>query len=108
MHKLDLSPFSVKVIQEGELADSPYMLRESIAAALFVPELHLSAVNLLKNNKIAEKVLYEKTDTLLLEEEEYQSLKAGMEAATGFSQQDVEMVRRVLEAPQVNVVEKVP
>lgn len=108
MRKIDLTPYTVKVMRAGEIEDSPYMLRESIAAALFVPGLNLGPVGLLKNNKIASKILDCPTNSLLLEEDEYQSLKAGFEVATGFNQNDVEMVERVWNAPEVPVVEAVP
>ena len=106
MRKIDLTPFNVKAMRDEEFVEAPYMLRDSMAGALFVPGLNLGALGLLRNNKIAEKILFCESNTLLLEEDEYSALRAGFETATGFRQTDVEMVRRVMEAPVVEVIEK--
>ena len=106
MRRLNLAPFKVKQQRADGVVEVPYMLRDSLVAVLFAEEQRLSAVNALKNDRIGNKILSCKDEVLLLEEEEYNALKAGMEATKGFGQQDVEMIRRVLDAPQVEVTEK--
>lgn len=106
MRKIDLSTYYVRA--DGTDTDIPYLVRESLVASLFSEEQKLSAVNLLKHNKVGVKILEALTDTLLLEEAEYDCLRAGVEAARGFGRYDVEMVRRVLEAPVAEVTEVLP
>lgn len=106
MRRIDLSPFTVVRFGPKGNEEVPYELRDSLVSVLFAEEQHLSAVNALKNDKIANKILDCPEDSLLLEEVEYDALRSGLDATKGFSRQDVELIRRIIDAPQVEVTEK--
>lgn len=103
MRKLDLTNYSVKSQGAGEQT-IPYDVRGSLATLLFNPSLQLRAVALLEQNKLAESILSAEGD-LLLEDAQYAKVKQAVEAFAGYSQNDVELVRRVLEAPDVKIQE---
>lgn len=84
----------------------PYDVRESMASILLHPEQKVNGIELLKNNQLAQKILELPEDTLLLETDNYNRLKKAFETFVGFSRNDVELVRRVLEAPDVEVAKK--
>lgn len=105
MRKLDLTPYEVRMSDGQELRTIPYEVRASCAAVLFHPELRLSARDLLKSAVLAEKI-ERAGDAVLLEEEEYERLKAAVEAIHTYARNDVEFVNRVLDAPAVQVQEQ--
>lgn len=82
----------------------PYHIKDSIEVALYHPDLKLNSYGLMKANKVDQKIKSAQ-DTILLEEADYDTLKMAIETITGFTKQDVEFVRRVLEAPEVEVKE---
>ncbi len=103
MRQLDLSDYSVTMPNEqGEPTPSPYLVRISLVTLFMRPDLHLGAVELLLREKIALRILDGPPD-LLLEETDYDKLRSAIDTYKGFSRPDVELVRRVLEAPQVEV-----
>lgn len=107
MRKLVISDYKVKARNEtGAVVEAPYNVKESVISILFIPELHLSAVDLLEQNKLANKINDAKDGFVLLEESEYESVAKATKTFKGFSRNDVELVRRILEAEQVNVKEK--
>ena len=105
MRKINTTPYKVNVRTETEEKEIDYNIKNSIITILFQPALKLSAVELLKQNKLAEKVA-SSGDELLLEEEEYTRLKIALDALEGLSRNDVEFVTRILEASSVEVEAK--
>lgn len=83
----------------------PYDVKESLAGILLSPEQKMSATELLKNNILAEQIL-QSEKTLLLETDAYTRLKKAVESFVGYGKNDVELVKRVLEAPEVEVEKK--
>lgn len=107
MRKLDIKEYTVKGRnQEGQIIDAPYDVRASLVSILFHPDLRLEAKELLERDKLANKINDWKDGHLLLEETEYEKVKGALGIIKGFSRNDVEFVRRVLEAETAEVAEK--
>ena len=105
MRKITLEPYQVKVrTTEGE-KEVQYGIKESFVGILFNPGLKLGGTAILKQNELAEKIMLSDGD-VLLEEEEYQRIRTAIETVEGLGKNDVEFVRRILEAKEVSVQEK--
>lgn len=105
MKKINMVPFLVKVPQQdGSIKEIPYGIKDSLSSLLFQPALKLMAVSLLLQNKLVERVLAA-GDELLLEDEEYNRVKAAIDIFEGFGRNDVEFVSRILNADSVEVKE---
>lgn len=100
MKKINLTPYQVKI--NGEYKD--YDVRDAIVTILTSHFLNLNGSQLLKNNILATKVL-EKEDFILLEDADYQNLKSATDKITGYGKEDIELVQRILEAPDVKIEE---
>ena len=102
MRKIDLSGYSTG------LPESPvvYNVRQSCHNVLFHPELRLGASDLLRHYEIATKITNSPDGAVLLEDAEYAVLERSLNGVHGFGPNDVEFVRRVQEAPRVEVAEK--
>ena len=72
--------------------------------ALFNPALQLTAVQLLDTNDLADRIRIA-GETILLSLEEYATVRRAAEVATGYMENDVEFVRRILNAEEVEVEE---
>lgn len=108
MRKIDLNPYNVETNgkdKDGNPIVLPYEVQESIINALYSSELHLGAMELLNNDRLAQKIKSGDKLSLLLEEEEYSRLRRAFESIHNYSRDDVELVRRVMEAPDVPVKE---
>ena len=105
MRKIDMSAFTVSVRDGDVKNDISYGLKESMVALLFQPALKLNSVNLLHQDELAKKVM-NAGDELLLEEEEYMRLKTALESIQGLGQNDVTLVNRIINAPEVEVTVK--
>lgn len=103
MKKINLSAFTVKMrTPDGTEKDINYGIKESIIDMLYNPALKLNSINLLKQEILAKKVL-ESGDDLLLEEEEYSKLSHALSVIEGLGKNDIEMVHRIVDAPDVAV-----
>ena len=85
-----------------------YDVRGSLVEILFHPGLELRAKDLLDRDTLARKINDWPGADLLLEEDEYRKVVAGLEAVRGLGRNDVEFVRRVHQAPQAEVEAKKP
>jgi hypothetical protein len=103
MRKINLLPYLVEIDNKG--TTKPFDVRGSIAACLYHPDLKLYARDLLDNDRLAQKIKAA-TDFVLVEDAEYEKVKAAFETIKGFEINDVELVKRVLEAEKVEVQEK--
>ena len=101
MRKFDVSEYEV-TMENGKTM--PYRVKDSAVTILFNPDRKLSAVELLKTNALAQRIM-EAEGHVLLEEADYGELKKACETVRGYGKEDVEFVRRILEAPEINVVE---
>ena len=107
MRKISFENYNVPVqTPEGEKRDIPYEVKDSIVSLLFHPDLKLSGMELLKQNELAGKILHSEDPEILFEEAEYNKIKQAINVVTGYGRNEVELVRRVLEAPEVEVEAK--
>ncbi len=83
-----------------------YNVRDSIIEILFHPDLQLGARAVLDRDAFARKIKDWPDNDLLLEEEEYKKVVAALEVLRGLARRDVEFIKRVLNAPQVEVQPK--
>ena len=106
MRKLDLRNYQytqkvqnpVKGIEEITL---PYMVKDSILNIMFLPSLGLQGAALVKQNVLAIKIEQSK-DEVMLEEEEYQRVRAAAEKYVAQSRADVELIDRILnQTPEI-------
>lgn len=103
MRQINLDDYQILVTDEKGVAQStPYTVRESLTTLLMSPELKLGAVDLLKRHRLGLRLL-EDPSPILLEEADWQKLKEAVEVHRGYTKYDVELVQRVLEAPEVAV-----
>ena len=100
--RLDLSECTVDT-PDGP---KPYALRKSLTNLLCSPHRELNGAALLKAHRLATLIEDEESDSLLLSDEQYKELESAFETFRGFVATDAEMVKRVLEAPEVDVEEK--
>lgn len=100
MRKINLENYSMIVDEQP----TPYGVKGSLIMCLLHPSLQLSGRELLLRNKIGEKI-ENAEEFVLLEDAEYAKLESAFETVTGFSQNDVELVRRVFEAESIEVTE---
>lgn len=106
MKKINITTYKVTVrTATGETKEIDYGMKDSLVTILFNQELKLSAVDLLKQNKLAEKIT-DAGDELLLEDEEYSRVKAALDIVQGLGRNDVTFVERILEAEAVEVTAK--
>ncbi len=80
-----------------------YDVKSTLIEVLFAPDLRLAALETLERDDLAHKIKDWPDNTLLLEEADYQKVKAGLESLRGFGRNDVEFIRRVEKAPEVAV-----
>jgi len=106
MRKLDLKKYNVEVRDaKGVTQLIPYDFKEGIIQLMFHPNLQLSGKALLDTNIVAEKLI--KADKeILLEEEEYSKIKSAIDNFKGFSRNEVRLVERIHNCPQVDIKEK--
>lgn len=106
MKEIDLTPYEIQGHQDK------FDPRIFLGEALLSPLLKLSGLDLLASFKLADKIQTCPTDKLLVDDKEYTKIKkvtdipAMAGAAMGFGRNEVEMVRRILEAPDVEVEKK--
>jgi len=105
MRKISTKPYTVVVPGEnGEKKTDEYDMKESLGICLLHPSLQLSGRELLLRGKILDKI-EQANGELILEEAEYSKLKASFEKVKGFSKNDMEMVKRVFNAQEIEVKE---
>ena len=105
MRKFDLKNYTVKILNpDGTFKEISYKFKDAIVNLMFHPNLRLSGKALLETNIIAEKIM--KADKeVLLEEEEYNKVKSAVDGFEGYSRNEVKLVDRVLNCPQIDVKE---
>ena len=105
MRKIELQNYLVKLTREnGEVESKPYNVKESIISCFLHPALKLTGRELLLRGKLT-KQIEEANGSILIEEENYRKLKQAFERIEGFTRNDMELVRRVLEAEEIEVEE---
>ena len=102
MKKIPVTDYTVSI--NGQ--DQTYPVREALAEVLFHPAIKIFALELLKRDDLARKILACEDEFLLLEDADYAKVKDAVSKVDTFTRNDVEFVRRVLNAETVEVVEK--
>ena len=113
MRKIDLTNYDIKtkVPNSDPMglpldAVMPYHVVDSIVNVMFIRELQLQGAELIKQEMLAMKLENCKEDSIILEDTEYERIKKAFDTYKGFTRPDVELVRRILEAEEVEVETK--
>lgn len=105
--KINLKSYDIEGIDtQGKEVRVPYNVRGSIGDIILAPQLKLNGTMLLRNQKIAQKVIDCKEEFILLENWEYSIIKEATEIINVFSKNDVDFIRRIHESEEVEVQEK--
>ena len=109
MRKLNLENYvnKIKVNENGStvIKEIEYEFKDSLIFIMFNRELQLAGKSLLEQNKLAEKILAVDKE-IILEEAEYNKIKQAVETFKGCTRNEVQLVDRVLNCPQIDVKEK--
>jgi predicted AlkP superfamily phosphohydrolase/phosphomutase len=110
MRKIELQNYLVNTpLEDGTFKPKPYNVKESMVSCLLHPILKLTGRELLLRNKLATRIeeaeIVEGNGHILVEEEDYRKLRQAFETIEGFTKSDMELVRRVLEAEEIDVKE---
>ena len=113
MRRIDLAPYPVSATfpdpdKPGSVktVSQPFDVTGSVVTVLF--GRGADGRELLKRDGIAKKIEAAKGKAVLLEEEEYQTLLAAFRDWKTFTRYEVELIRRVEDAPKVEVGETKP
>jgi len=107
--KINLKAYTVEGFDGKKMIQVPYDVKKSIENILLATgqatnqKLPMSA--LLRNAKLAQKILDAK-DSVLLDENEFRLVKASFDAFQAFGKNEVELCKRIDEAKTVEVKEK--
>ena len=107
MKKLNLENYNIDVVAtNGEKKQIPYDVKETVISILMHPKLGLNGRDLLLASELALKI--EKCDEsfILLEDEEHKKLVNAVNTIKGFNRNEVEFVKRILNAETVDVTEQ--
>jgi len=105
MRKINLVNYMVQVRTQEGIQEVPYDVKEALNSIIFHPELKLGGREIILRGKLAEKIDKAEKE-ILLEETDYSKLKQAFETVKGFSKNEVELCKRVLEAELIEVEEK--
>ena len=107
MRKIDVTPYKLQAHMPEGTKEIDYDAKNMLIAVILHPQLRLTGRELLARGNLTDKI--EQCDgTLLVEEADYSKMKQAFETVRGFTLNDMELVKRVLEAEKVEVEEKNP
>ena len=113
MRKLNLAPYMIRAginPEDGSDIIVPYDVKRSIENVMLATgEMTTQKLNmseLLRRADTARKIADCPDDEILIEEHEYNFVKKGFDAFTGFGLNEVELCRRIENAETVQVEEK--
>lgn len=86
----------------------PYHVVDSLIDIMMARDLRLTGREVLARDIIARKILDCTNGHVLLEEEEWSKLNIAVDTVQGMSKPDVELIRRIVDAKQIEVEEKKP
>jgi len=102
MKRINIENFLVLV--NGE--NVPYEIKTSIQAILFNPQLKLDGIKLIKHFDIWNKIKKQEKE-LILEDADYEILKSCVNFFQGYSQNDVEFVKRIQDAKNYEIKKEI-
>ena len=107
MRKINLENYIVQVSDAKGINQPVTMnVKDWISSAIFHPDLKLGGREVILRGKLADKI--DKADKeILLEETDYSKIKKAFETIQGFGKVHMEMLKRILDAPLINVKEDV-
>lgn len=106
MRKLDISDYTMRLRNEsGDLEDHPYDVKDSLIELLFGRDLQLTGVQLIERDKTAQKIAASPDGHVLLEDAEWAMLSVATEVVRGLGRNDVELIKRIVSAEEVEVKE---
>ena len=112
MYKIDLTSYNVQVRTRNEKDKDKvvpklvvYDVKSSLVGILFHPSLRLNGREVLVRDEIACRIETCKDSSILLEESEYLKFKEAVDKITGLGRNEVELVKRILDAPTVDIKE---
>lgn len=100
MYQIDVTPYPFGVNAEGKPLN--YAVKESLVNILFGRSENLTGVQVLERDALGRKIMGS-DHILLLEDTEYETIRGAVERFRGFSRQDVDFVKRVLQAEKTKV-----
>jgi hypothetical protein len=111
MRKIELQNYFINIpTADGSFKAKPYNVKESMVSCLLHPALKLTGRELLLRKKLATRIeeaeIIEGNGSILVEEADYRKLRQAFETIEGFTKSDMELVKRVLEAEEIEVAEK--
>lgn len=107
MRQINLANYSVRLRDEaGEYKDVPYEVKDALVEILFARSLGLSGAEILERDDLAHKIIDCVDGKVLLEEDEWSKFVTAINTIKGLGRTDVELVRRITEAPKIEVEEK--
>jgi len=107
MRRINLKEYTETVRDEdGKAKELPYPVKDSMIEVLLSKELGLSAREALDRHTLACRIKDCSDGTILIEEGDYKKLVAAIDTITGWGRTDIEFLKRITEAPIVEVEEK--
>lgn len=104
--RIELDNYEIEMqTPDGSLVKVPYDVKKSIGDIILAPQLKLNGSALLKNYSIAEKFFKSKESYILLEFSDYSVIRNAIESLEIFGKNEVELIKRILEAKEVEVKE---
>ena len=100
MRKIDITPYDATIIENGVSSIKPYEITLALINLMFSPELGLSARGFVEQDGIASKIERSGPE-LILEDREYKRLYKAVESFRGYNRNDVELIRRVMNAEKI-------
>jgi len=105
MRKLDISNYSINEPQpDGSSVPATTNVPYSLVALLFHPDQKISAIDAVRREILATKILTSPSP-ILIEESDFALLQYSFDTYTHFSFQDVPLIRRIQSTPIVEVQE---
>lgn len=105
MRKIDLTNYEVDVTNGLEVKKMPYPVKQNLIAFMFGEHMKHTSQALIEYSDIKEKIK-KADDSILLEAVEYNKLLQAVDTFQGYREIDLEFVKRIKNAPEVEVAEK--
>lgn len=100
MRRLDLTDYDFIIPSQEGMKPTHVNVKESLVNVLMHPSQRLNGTALLKRNILGEKILRAE-GAIILEEADYEILKGAFDQVEGLGREDVQLVERVFNAPEV-------
>ena len=109
MRRINLENYMETVRDEkGEDVKLPYDVKNSMIEVLLSRDLGLSAREVLNREDLARKIRDCPDGSILLEEADHAKLVEAVDTIKGWGRVDIEFLKRITKAPEVEVEEKKP